>query len=225
MHRSLFPFILASLGYYMFLIVVDMPLLEWHISNLVTDLSSTYDYHISRSPWITYIGDALDDGSYILRDVVDVSGNGGMCDKDNLKFAVRRSRNDELVERILNINLKNNSLLFKWGVIELIIAGTYIWWFIIEYKHGSDSQIFIFTSVAVLICIFLILSSRIVGPRLPYPEIAADCYGTISFDAEILKIHYETLLVFFIAIIAEIGAVSVMLRQIRKAISERKAIC
>jgi hypothetical protein len=220
MHRSLLPLILASLGFFIIRFVINMPLLEWQVSEIAIDFPSTYEVEISPSPWRASLGETLDDGSYILQEI-RVIGDESFCRKEHLKFVVRRSQNDEIVERVLNANLKNTSWLFAWGMIELILSGMYIWWFIIEYKHRGVVDAVIFLGIAGLIYVFLILISRVLGPQLGYSGIV-DCYGTVTFNAKLSKIHYETLIVLFISILSELGALSIILRQIIKAGTERK---
>ena len=220
MHRSLLPLLLASLGFFIIRFVINMPLLEWQVSEIVTDFPSTYRVEISPSPWKANLGEALDDGSYILQEM-RVIGVGAFCRKENLKFAVSRSQNDVMVERVLNANLKDYSWLAAWGMIELILSGIYIWWFIVAYKRGSAFQAVIFIGIAGFIYVFLIMISRVLGPQLGYVGIS-DCTGTVTFDARLLKIHYETLIVLFASILAELGALGIMLRQIIRAVTQGK---
>lgn len=222
MHRSLLPLILASLGFFIIRFVINMPLLEWQVSEIVTDFPSTYEVDILPSPWTANLGDTLDDGSFILQKI-RVIEDGSFCRKENLKFVVTRSQNDVTLERALNANLKNYSWLFAWGMVELILSGMYIWWFIMEYKHGSAFQAVTFIGIAGFIYFLLLLISRVLGPQLGYVGIS-DCYGTVTFNARLLKVHYETLIVLFVCILVELGALGVMLRQIRRAIIERKKI-
>jgi len=220
MHRSLVPLILASLGFVIIRFVLNMPLLEWQVSEIVTDFPSTYQVEISPSPWEGSLGDALGDGSYILQKI-RVIGNGAFCRKENLKFVVRRSQNDVIVERVLNANLKNYSWLLAWSMIELILSGMYIWWFIVEYRHGSAFQDVIFMGIAGFIYVFLILISRVLGHQLGYVGIS-DCSGTVTLNASLSKVHYETLIVLSVCILSELGALGVMLGQIKRAVIERK---
>src|ERR671919_419558 len=105
MHRSLLPLILASLGFFIIRFVINMPLLEWQVSEIVTDFPSTYEVETHPSPWTANLGDSLDNGSYILQEI-RVIGDGSFCRKENLNFIVTRSHNDEIVERLLNANQK-----------------------------------------------------------------------------------------------------------------------
>ena len=147
MHRSLIPLALASLGFIIIRLVMSMPLLEWQISEIVTDLPSTYEVEILPPPWEAKLGDSLNDGSFILRKIY-VTGEESFCRKENLEFIVRRSHKDELIEQVLNANQKNTSWLYTLGVTALILSGIYIWWFIIGYKQGSALQAAIFTGIA-----------------------------------------------------------------------------
>lgn len=219
--QSLLPLILSSLGFIMIRFVINMPLLDWQVSEIVTDFPPAYEVNIASSPWIASLGDALDDGSYILQEI-RVIGDGSFCRKENLKFVVKRSQNDETVERILNASQKNTSWLFAWGMIGLTLSGIYIWWFITGYKQGSAFQAFIFMGIAGFIYVFLLLISRVLGPQPGYIGIS-DCYGTITFSARLSQIHYETLIVLFASILAELGALGMILRHIIKIVIERKS--
>jgi hypothetical protein len=61
MRRSLLPLILSSLGFIMIRFVINMPLLDWQVSEIVTDFPPAYEVNIASSPWIASLGDALDD--------------------------------------------------------------------------------------------------------------------------------------------------------------------
>jgi hypothetical protein len=197
-----------------------MPLLEWHVGEIVTDFPSTYQVKISPSPWKAALGDALDDGSYILQEI-RVIGNGSFCRKENISFVVRRSPNDLVVEQGLNGNLKNYSWLFAWGLSELILSSMYVWWFIIKYKHGSPSQVATLMGTVGCISVFLILVSRVLGPQLGYAGIS-DCFGTVTLTAKLLKVHYETLIVLLVCILAELVSLGVIVSQVIRAGIEKK---
>jgi|SRR5215208_1636 len=224
MYRSLLPLILASLGFLMIPFGIAMPLFEWQVNQIVTDFPSTYDVKISPSPWKASIGEALDDGSYILQEVRVVGGEG-ICLKDNLKFVVRRSKYDEIIERVLNANLESISLhswSFAVGFWELILCGWYIWWFIIVYKYGSALQAVICVGIGGLIYVFLISAWRLIGPHLFGYGGMADCSGAVTFNAKLSKVHFETLLVFGAAVLLELGAFVEMVRHMIKAVTQGK---
>lgn len=222
--RSLLPFILASLGFAIILSTTNMPLFEWQISGIVTDFPSTYDVNIEPSPWTAHLGDSLDDGSYIFSEVF-VQKDGKTCSKEDLNFVVRRSQSDEALERVLNFNQKNTLWLFEWNMIDLILSGIYIWWFTIWYEHRSVSFAVIFTMIAVFIFIFLTQIVReIAGPLNHIAYFGTmNCAGTVSFNAVLSKVHYETLAVLFAGTLLELGALGVMVRQVMKAIVERRS--
>lgn len=222
MHRALYPLLLASLGFFMIRFLVNMPLFEWQINKIVTDLPSTYDVDVHRSPWITHPRDSLDDGSYILKYGINVVRDGNYCRKQNLKFIVSRSQNYKIVERLLNADqeMSNSSWLFSWVLIGLVLSGIYICWFIIGYKKGRIADIVLYTGIAGAIYIFLLLFSRIIGPHIGYAG-TIDCNGTITFSARLSKIHFETLTVFFTIILLELGVLVVMLHQVVKGIFEK----
>jgi hypothetical protein len=202
-----------------------MPLFEWQISNIVTDFPSTYEVDVRPSPWIAHPRDSLDDGSYILRYGISVVRDGNYCREQDLKFVVRRSQNYKIVEQMLNAHqeMSNSSWLFGWVMTGLVLSGIYIWWFIIGYKERRIVDTFLYVGIAGAIYVFLLLFSRIIGPHIGYAG-TIDCNGTIEFNARLSKVHYETLIAFFAIILLELGALSVMLRQIRIAMSERKKI-
>lgn len=198
---------------------IRMPLFEWQVSEIVTDFPSTYRVEISSSPWRASIGESLEVGSYILQEI-RVIGNGKYCREEGLKFVVKRSQNDQILERVLNANLKNTSLdswSFILGLWELVFCGWYVWWFIMVYKHGSPLQAVIFMGIAGFIYVFLILAWRLVGPHIFGYVGLADCSGTVTFNASLAKVHYETLLVFWAGVLLELGAFVEIVRQMVKA--------
>jgi hypothetical protein len=198
-------------------------LFEWQISEIVTDLPSTYEVDVRPSPWITHPRDSLDDGTFILRYGISVVRNENYCSEQNLKFVVRRTQNYKIVEQLLNAHqeMSNSSWLFGWVVAGLVLSGIYIWWFIIGYKKRRIGDVVFYTVIAGAVYVFLLLFSRIIGPHIGYAG-TIDCNGTIGFNARILKVHYETLIVFFVIILSELGALSMIVRQITVAVSERK---
>ncbi len=227
MLRNFIPFLVASLGFTLVAFALNMPLFEWQISEIVTDFPPTYEFHIYSSPWTAHLGDSLDDGFYILHGGVWVRRDEGFCRSEYLNFIVERSQNDKTLERVLNIKSTTKPLLFAWVSIEVVLSVIYIALFVLEYKHGSNIQAIVFMGIAGFICVFLILVMRLFG-SFPYYffgngfDSGVDCYGTITFNAVLSKAHYETLLVFGAGILAELGALGIMLHQIRRAVNEGK---
>lgn len=227
MFRSFIPFLLASLGFTLIAYAINIPLFEWQISNVVTNFPPTYNVDISPSPWKAYLGDTIDDGIFNYFGGIWIRRDEGFCSRKDLNFVVTRSQNDKTLEHVLNINRKIKPWLFAWVSTEVLLSITYILLFVLEYKHGSNIQAIVFMGFAGFICAFLALVMRFFG-NFPYYflrtnfDSGIECYGTIAFNAVLLKVHYETLLVFWTGILAELGAIGVMVRQIRKAMSEGK---
>ena len=224
--RCLLPNFLASFGFVMILLATKMPLFEWQISQVVTDFPSTYEVHILPSPWINRLGDSLNDSNYISLGKVYVSRDGTSCSHEDLSFVARRSQNDEVLERIsLSFTRKNSPWLYVWGARVIILSGIYIWWFTIFYERRSVFYAVLLTIIAGVLYVQL---TQIVRPLYP---VAVDleylgslaCYqGTVTFNATLVKVHYETIIVFFAGILLELGALSIMLRPIIKAVIERR---
>jgi len=213
---------LASLGYVILLLVAVMPLFEWQISDMTTDFPPAYRVYITPSPWRASFGQSLDDGSYVFRKVY-VQKDNKSCRKEEMNFTVTRLENDDAVERAwLNV-YKNISWLFQWDWIGIVLSLMYIWWFTIWYAHRTAFHAIILTGIAVFIFVFLTQIARLAGPLyIPSYFGRADCYGAVTFNARLSKIHYETLLILFAGILLEVGALGVMLRQIVSTVIERK---
>lgn len=207
MHRSLLPFILASLGVTLFAWSMNMPLFEWQISEIVTN--PLHRIQFGPSPWIAEFGDSLEDSSVIFHQFDD-QYCGSSFDPEKLKSVVRRSWSEARLEQITrNINYK----IIPWLWIFVFLCGLYIWWYALHYKRPITEVIMVTVVVIVLLCILLDVSR----PFFAY-VLGSGCFeGTITFNARLSKVHYETLLVLFTAIMAEIGAAGIMLRQISKA--------
>jgi hypothetical protein len=108
----------------------------------------------------------------------------------------------------------------------MILTVVYLWWSTIFYQRRSMLDAIIFT---VILGIFYVGLNQGVRPLLPrivdfkYLGTTLDCYhGTITFSASLAEIHYETLIVFFAGILLELGALGIMVRQIIRAVVERK---
>ncbi len=89
-----------------------------------------------------------------------------------------------------------------------------------KYMHGSAFQAAICIGIAGCIYLLLILISRVLGPKLGYFGIS-DCSGTVTFNARLIQVHYETLIVLFVCILAELGTLGIMLHYLIKAIRLR----
>jgi hypothetical protein len=221
MRHSFLPFTLISLGFAMLLYALAMPLFEWKISEIVTDFPPNYEIQVFP-PWTARFGESINDDSYTYRKV-SVLIDRKECYNEDIKLSIRRSQKDEDSEQVwLNI-YKSVSWLPRWSLFETVISIMYIWWFVIWYKHQSLWKAIGLTVLAVFILLNLL--PRLTSPLDPYtfPGIV-DCYeGTITFNASLSKIHYETPIVFFIGILMELGALVIMAQQTIKAAIERKS--
>src|SRR5690349_16683514 len=99
MLRSYIPYILAAMGLPIIFFTSISPLFEWQIGEITSDLPSSYDIGISPSPWKAYIGDSLDDQSYVSQKIY-VSKNGEFCLKRDVNFVVKRSQSEAPLERL-----------------------------------------------------------------------------------------------------------------------------
>lgn len=226
--RSLLPFILATLGFTLAALATAMPLFEWQISEIVTNLPP--EVHINPSPWVTKSGESLDDASYIFYQI-RVLKNRISCRPDKLNYTVMRSRNDQALEQLaLDVNQKVLSWLSVWDMIGLVLllCGLYIWWFEIWYKRPISEAV-ILTAIAmmfyyVLMQILRSLLAKVgLGPGCSeIMEVSVPYYGTLTFSARLSRVHYKTLFVLFVGVLSELGALYMMLRQIVRAVRERK---
>jgi hypothetical protein len=200
MFRSFIPFILASLGFTMISWATKMPLFEWQFSKIVTDFSSACDGSLP-SQWTTRFGESLD-----VRNKPSLS-------KD-LNIIVSRSSTDESFDRLTRGLYNSRPLLFTGVMLSI----GYMWWLLLRDKQGRASHVgvaLLFSILAVFICLLLSQVVRLAGPavgQIPYYSEIRHCRGAITFNATLLKIHYETLLVLLVSIAAEVGSIGLMLR-------------
>lgn len=227
MFRSLLPSVLASLGSFLILLATSMPLFEWQTGEISTDFPPTYEVHVLSSPWVTRLGDSLDDSNFISLGKVYVSKDGQTCKHEDLNFMLGRSENDKTLERIsLNFTEKNSQWLYVWGARIIILAWIYICWFTIWYRRHSILLALVSLSIAVLLYVGLTQVVRPLLPRVVPVEYlgSLDCYrGTVTLIARLVKVHYETMFVFLGGIMLELAAIGMMLRQVIRAVTERKA--
>lgn len=214
MHRSLLPFILASLGSTLFAWAINMPLFEWHISEIVS--GAPFEAQFTPSPWVTKFGESLEDSSYIIRQI-----DGRYCKNDRnpekLESIVTRSRVEKTLEKITQ---SINHSIIPWLWLLILLSGIHIGWHTIHYKRPITEAL-ISTIIAVVFLYILFDVSRPFFARV----IGLGCLeDTITFNAGLLKVHYETLIILFASILAELGALGIMLRHIRQAIVDGKRL-
>jgi len=233
MLRSIIPFVLVCLGFTIVGLARDMPRFEWEISDINADIPP--DFHVQPSPWTTrlgesVLGDSSDDNSYFLWQVYTPSGNGeDSCSPVGSKPVVKRSQNDETLERV-SIGFYQKVYPWLWGIswLLLFLSGNYVWWFAIWDKRPISEAV-IFTVIILVMSCFLFdnvwrpLAGRVMPALSCIPLAESQPYsGTITFNANLSKIHYEMLLVLFTGVCLELGAVGVILRQTMRAIMRRK---
>ena len=233
MHRSfqsLFPFILATLGCFLVLVGGDMPLFEWQIHKLIEDFAPTYKVYIAPSPWTAYLGDSLDDRRYMFHNI-SVVRSGMSCLGGDFDFTANRSAEDKAFERVFNMNMNVENLLWllKWGFAEIGLTILYIWLFLI-WNEGRRGWVYALAQTAIAGFSFLFISvttRMLAGPFRFSPGIAEDyglldCYGKLTFAVALSKVHYETFVIVLIGILLELGGMVVILRQTMKAIVHKR---
>lgn len=70
-------------------------------------------------------------------------------------------------------------------------------------------------------CFIMIPLMKLMGPRITYDGMA-NCHGEIMFSAKLLRVDYSVPIVLLTGVLAELAALAIMVRQIRKAIMQRK---
>lgn len=212
MHRSLLPFLLASFASALFAWAINMPLFEWQVSEIVTD--PPYEVSFFPSPWIARFGDSLEDRSVIFYQF-DGSYCGDSFDPAKLNSVVRRSWSEATLDRITR-NINHSIIPWLWFLI--FLCGIYLWWYALHYQRPITETVILTVVAMIVLCILLSVSR----PFFAIVGVSGCLEGTVTFNARLSKVHYETLLVFFAAILAEVGAVGMMIRQVRRAIMQRK---
>jgi len=225
--QSFIPFVLATLGYFVILLAGDMPLFEWKISKIVPDFPATYEVRVHSSPWIAYPGDSLDDGLYIFRNVW-VESDRKVCSIRDFNFDVRRVDNHHPAEKVLNPSMKNLLRLEEWIQIEVLLALIYIWLFTIWHERQAGCfPALLFTGIAVFFYLNVSQIARALASPFRLIFASSDfgvlaCSGKVTFNAELLKVQYETPIVLLVGSLLGLGGIVVMLREIIKAIIQRK---
>ncbi|MFN8403587.1 MAG: hypothetical protein U0V48_08515 [Anaerolineales bacterium] len=228
MFRSFIPFFLACLGFAIIGLARDMPLFEWQISQIVADIPP--DFHFKPSPWKTrlgesVLGDSSDKGSYFLWQIYTPMGDSSdVCSPVGSKPIAKRSRIAETLEHI-SLGFYQKVYPWLWGTSWLILflSGLYVWGFANVYKRPFYEPVIFSALLTIIFCFFFDnvlrpLSGRVM-PALPCEMfLPSHPYsGTIAFTAHLSKIHFEMPIAMFIGIGLQLGAIGVMVRQIREA--------
>ena len=140
-----------------------------------------------------------------------------------LNTDVSRSQFADRVEGI-SLSINESFLLVNWigFVSTLFLCTAYIWWFTIWYKRPIAEAVS-YTVIAVILFCLLIDVWRPLGAKVGPPFSCSDYQGSMTFNARVSWLHLETLAVLLAGIIAELGAIGMMVRQIIKAINERRS--
>jgi hypothetical protein len=224
MYRSLFPFILASIGFALIVLAKSMPLFEWQISEFHADFPSIYEVDALPSPWIARLGDSLNDKSYVFGRV-SVSRQNEECIKDDLYINVKRSSRDKSLDQAWLKFHENLSWLAGWSWIAVVISIIYILCFVLGSRQGSTLKVMLLTGTALILFLNLTQILRLVAPY-PFPPSysfgTAKCdHGTITFGAKLLKIHYQTMVILLIGIFSELAIPLTMWYQIKQVIDRK----
>ena len=147
------------------------------------------------------------------------------CSSRDLQVVVKRTSNEELLERLSLALLINDHTIYPitwWILIEVLLAVAYIIWFTIGHEHrpvphAIASAVF----AALFFCFIMIPVIKLMGPRLTYGGMAA-CHGEIMFRAKLLWVDYSVIILLLAGFFAELAALAIMARQIVKAIMQRK---
>lgn len=234
MFRSIIPYVLICLGFTLIGLARDMPFFDWEISEIVADIPP--DYQVKPSPWTirlgeSVLGDSLNDGSYLLWQVNKSTDQGkNVCSLEGMKPIVRRSQIDDVLERV-SISFYEN--VYPWlrtlSWLLLLLSGMYVWGFAILYKRPVYEPIVFTILITIMFCIFFENVWRPLSGRVITYAFVCDPFtrsnpysGTITFSANLSKVHYEMLLVFGAGVLAELGALGVMFNQIKGAVTKGK---
>ena len=223
MQRSFFPFILASIAFVLIVLVRSMPLFEWSISDFTADIPPTYEVFVLPSPWLARLGESLEDDTYVFGNVL-INFDKKQCNKEDLSFVVNRSPRDKLFDQMWLNNNKNISLLSLWIWIGIILSGIHILWYTVWSRQGGVLTAFALTIIAVILFGNTLEILRILAPFpfARYLGVVGCEYGTVTFNATLVKIHYQTLITLVIGLFLEIGVPVMMLYQIRKVTLDRR---
>ena len=223
MRQSVIPSILASLGYVIVLFAMSLPLLEWHITEILTDYPTSYEVHFPSRFVSTKLGESLDVGS--VRTEMYISMDVNFCRYGDTNIIIRRSNDDKATEEKL---LKFKEIVMRleeWMLIGIVLSTIYIWWFKIWYKQLVWDAVGL-TGVTVFIFLFL---TQVIRPFLwgvgvsPVYFGELDCtQGTVTLNVGLFGLHYETLAALFVGIVFGITSLGVIVRSVINALIEKK---
>ena len=217
MRRSLLPSILLLAGYIAILLATIMPLFEWQTFQINSDFPSVYKVRSQPSPWLAKLGDSLDQGRNASFGNVYISKGTSDCRYQDINFEVNRTQTDKSLE-LVSKNMKEYIFwLFEWQWVGIGLSIIYIWWFAIWHKYPIYEAA-ILTGVVAACENGLTQLTRNLLPSVMHLG-TDECYhGTITFNAVLSRVHYETPIVLFTGILCGLLAIGIILRQIIRSI-------
>ena len=220
MIRGFLPFVLALMALPMILFAYANPLFQWQISEIVTEVSSSYEVNISPSPWEIYIGDALNDKSYVFYKI-SILNDGQFCSSKDFSLVVKRSQKDDLLEQLSLWRLFSSRGIgwyFWWILAEIALSMVYLLWFTYWRDHRTIGYTLLSGVIATIaFCFVMVPIMKLMGPRISDMFVGtASCQGAFTFRAEIVKLYYWVPIVLLLSIFAEFGALIIMAREIIK---------
>jgi hypothetical protein len=216
MQRALLPIILAGLGLFLIMWATTIPLFEWKVSEVKSNFPQSYEVNVDPSPWISKLGESLDNSYYTFRKVRISIGQNACLNTGSLNIVLERPSRDRVLESLsTNLNLSLSWLIpMVWGVF--ILSGIFFWWVIIWQEHLPVSRaVFPITVVVIIFCLLMGIL-RLLNPALAtdyFGPVANECSGTLVLNAQLSRIHYGTQIMLGLGILGEIGAMGIMLRQ------------
>jgi hypothetical protein len=225
MIRGFLPFVLALMALPMILFAYTNPLFQWQISEIVTEVPSSYEVNISPSPWEIRVGDALNDKTYVFFNI-SVLNDGKFCSAKDFSLVVNRSRKDELLEQLSLWRLFNSRSLewYLWWIsAEIALSMVYLLWFTYWRDHRTIGYTILSGVIATMaFCLVTVPIAKLMGPRISDMFVGtANCQGAFTFRAEIVKVYYSVPIVLLSSIFAEFAALIIMAREIIKVSTNR----
>jgi len=195
---------------------------------LATMVMPLFEWKIQESPsrvwtWKARLGDSFDDGTYLLDRNLFLEDWQDCLEED---FVISRSLGETRLEQ-LSLTLKRGvSWLYGWSLIEIVLAGVYIWWYGTSNEQRPVSSAIASTTVALILCWCLgnivLYNLKVARILSPYSG-TIDCYpGNIALSVRLSHIHYAMPIVLIAGILLEVRALYLMVSEAKKAVARRK---
>ena len=195
---------------------------------LATMVMPLFEWKIQESPsrvwtWTARLGDSFEDGTYLIdRNLVLEEWQD--CFKED--FVISRSLGETRLEQLSLTLKKGVSWLYGWSLIEIMLAGVYIWWYGTSNKQRPVSSAIASTTVALMLCWCLgnivLYTLKVVRILSPYPGMI-DCYpGSIALSVKLSQVHYAMPIVLIAGILLEVRALYLMVSEGKEATARIK---